>query len=94
MAKRLRRVDNRRIDVLAGWREARSLYSEREQAAIALTEQMTLIGESGVSDDVWAGVKTTFSDNDLVTLIMAICAINVWNRMAVTTHQSLPDAVA
>ncbi|HEY9499087.1 MAG TPA: carboxymuconolactone decarboxylase family protein [Terrimesophilobacter sp.] len=87
-------VDNRRIDVLAGWREARSLYSEREQAAIALTEQMTLIGESGVSDDVWAGVKTTFSDNDLVTLIMAICAINVWNRMAVTTHQSLPDAVA
>ena len=87
-------VDNRRIDVLAGWREARSLYSEREQAAIALTEQMTLIGESGVSDDVWAGVKTTFSDNDLVTLIMAICAINDWNRMAVTTHQSLPDAVA
>ena len=86
-------VDNR-IDVLAGGREARSLYSEREQAAIALTEQMTLIGESGVSDDVWAGVKTTFSDNDLVTLIMAICAINVWNRMAVTTHQSLPDAVA
>ena len=87
-------VDNRRIDVLAGWREARSLYSEREQAAIALTEQMTLIGESGVSDDVWAGVKTTFSDNDLVTLIMAICAINVWNRMAVPPHQSLPDAVA
>lgn len=87
-------VDNRRIDVLAGWREAPSLYSEREQAAIALTEAMTLISESGVPDDVWARVEGAFGDSDVVTLIMAICAINVWNRMAVTTHQSLPDAVA
>lgn len=87
-------VDNRRIDVLAAWREAPSLYSEREQAAIALTEQMTLIGESGVSDEVWARAKAAFSDADVVTLIMAICAINVWNRMAVSTHQPLPTAVA
>jgi AhpD family alkylhydroperoxidase len=86
-------VDDRRIDVLAGWREAPGLYSERERAAIALTEQMTLIGESGVAEGTWARAKAAFGDSELVTLIMAICAINVWNRMAVTTRQSLPPAV-
>lgn len=85
-------VDNRRIDVVAGWREALSLYSEREQAALALTEQVTLIGRGGVSDDVWAQAAKAFDENELVRVLMAICAINVWNRLAVSTHQALPDA--
>ena len=87
-------VDNRRIDVVAGWREAPALYSERERAALALTEQVTLIGQGGVSDEVWAGVTNAFSDRETVTLMMAVCAINVWNRLAVTTHQDLPDTIA
>ncbi|MEO6942807.1 MAG: carboxymuconolactone decarboxylase family protein [Terrimesophilobacter sp.] len=86
-------VDNRRIDVVAGWREAPGLYSDRERAALALTEQMTLIAQGGVSDDVWAGVTNAFSDQETVALMMAVCAINVWNRLAVTTHQDLPDTV-
>ena len=85
-------VSNRRLDVLAGWREAPSLYSDRERAAIDLTESMTLIGEAGVGDDVWAAASSEFSESEMVTLVMAICAINVWNRMAVATNQPLPDA--
>ncbi|MEO6826198.1 MAG: carboxymuconolactone decarboxylase family protein [Microbacteriaceae bacterium] len=84
-------VDQRRLDVLAAWREAPDLYSAREQAAIALTEEVTLIGESGVSDEVWAAASAAFDDQELVYVLMAISAINVWNRLAISTHQSLPD---
>lgn len=84
-------VDQRRLDVLAGWHEAPDLYSEREQAALALTEAVTLIGEDGVPDDVWVPATYSFSDRELVRLLMAISAINVWNRLAIATHQDLPE---
>lgn len=84
-------VDDRRLDVLAGWHEAPDLYSAREQAALALAEEVTLIGEGGVSDETWARAAAEFGDQDIVVLIMAICAINAWNRMAIATRQPLPD---
>jgi AhpD family alkylhydroperoxidase len=86
-------VDQRRLDVLAGWEEAPELYSERERAAVALTEEVTLIGNAGVSDAVWARVTAAFDQKEVVQLLMAISAINVWNRLAVSTHQSLPAEV-
>jgi AhpD family alkylhydroperoxidase len=86
-------VDQRRLDVLAGWEEAPQLYSERERAAVALTEEVTLIGNAGVSDAVWARVTAAFDQKEVVQLLMAISAINVWNRLAVSTHQSLPAEV-
>lgn len=84
-------VDVRKLDVVSAWREAPSLYSDRELAALALTEQMTLISQSGVSDAVWADVVAQFSEKEIPPLLMAISAINVWNRLAVTTHQDLPE---
>ncbi|HEY9477525.1 MAG TPA: carboxymuconolactone decarboxylase family protein [Microbacteriaceae bacterium] len=84
-------VDQRRLDVLSGWEEAPGLYSERERAAIALTEEVTLIGNAGVSDAVWDRVTASFEEKEVVQLLMAIAAINVWNRLAVSTHQSLPE---
>ena len=86
-------VDQRRLDVLSGWEEAPGLYSERERAAIALTEEVTLIGNAGVSDAVWDRVTASFEEKEVVQLLMAIAAINVWNRLAVSTHQSLPVLV-
>ncbi|MGH8890387.1 MAG: carboxymuconolactone decarboxylase family protein [Acidothermaceae bacterium] len=83
--------DQRRLDVLSAWREAPSLFSEQERAAFALTEAVTRIGEAGVPDDVWAAVTSSFKDDEIVHLLMAIATINVWNRLAVATHQSLPD---
>ena len=87
-------VEQRRLDVLAGWEEAPDLYSERERAAIALTEEVTLIGNGGVSDAVWARATAAFEEKEVVQLLMAIAAINVWNRLAVSTHQSLPVLVS
>ena len=83
--------DQRRLDVLSAWREAPDLYSEEERAALALTEAVTLIGREGVPDDVWEGVTKLFGEQGVVSLLMAIATINVWNRLAVSTHQALPD---
>lgn len=87
-------VDNRRLDVLAGWREATILFTAREQAAIALTEAVTMISAGGIPDDVWAAAAEQFPGKEMPLLLMAISAINVWNRLAVSTHQSLPNLPA
>lgn len=42
-------------------------------------------------DAVWDGVARLFDENEIVRLLMAICAINIWNRMAISTHQALPE---
>jgi AhpD family alkylhydroperoxidase len=82
--------DQRRLDVLSAWREAPELYSDRERAALALTEAVTVIHRDGVTAEVWAHVQQHFDDLETVHLLMAIATINVWNRLAVSTHQQLP----
>jgi AhpD family alkylhydroperoxidase len=80
----------RRLDVVAGWQEAPGFFTDREQAALALTEAVTLIAGHGVPDDVWAEVSARYSEKETVQLLIAISAINVWNRLAVSTHQQPP----
>jgi AhpD family alkylhydroperoxidase len=84
--------DQRRLDVLSAWREAPSLFTDQERAAFALTEAVTLIDKAGVPDDVWTAVTNAFKNDEIVHLLMAISTINVWNRLAISTHQALPDA--
>lgn len=83
--------DQRRLDVLGAWREAPALFTDRERAALALTEAVTLIAHAGVPDQVWTAVTACFDERESVQLLMAIATINVWNRLAVSTHQDLPD---
>ena len=83
--------DQRRLDVLSAWREAPDLFTDQERAALALTESVTRIGDAGVPDAVWNQVAAAFSQAEIVHLLMAIAAINVWNRLAVATHQPLPE---
>jgi AhpD family alkylhydroperoxidase len=83
-------VEQRRLDILSAWREAPSFFSDREQAALELTESVTRIGEAGVPDDVWERVARVFDEREIVRMLMSICAINVWNRIAVSTRQALP----
>ena len=60
------------------------MYSERERAALAWTEAVTLVSESQVSDEVFAQAKEQFSDVELVNLTLAVAAINSWNRLNVS----------
>jgi AhpD family alkylhydroperoxidase len=86
--------DQRRLDVLSAWREAPELYTPRERTALAITEAVTLIGQDGVPDEVWSQATRHFDDAGMVQLLMAVATINVWNRLAVSTHQRLPDLPA
>lgn len=86
--------DQRRLDVLSAWREAPELFTDRERAALAFTEAVTLISEAGVPDAVWDELATQFDQAGIVHLLMAVVTINVWNRLAVSTHQQLPDPTA
>ncbi|GAA4817423.1 carboxymuconolactone decarboxylase family protein [Tomitella cavernea] len=80
----------RQIDLIAAWREAPALFDDRERAALALTEQVTLISRQGVSDEVWAQVRAVFTEQETLELLMTIATINVWNRMNVAVRADLP----
>jgi len=75
-----------RIYLLNAWKEVHDLYTEEERAILALTEEMTLIANGGVSEETYQKAKSLFDENQLAQLMMAIIAINAWNRMAIATH--------
>lgn len=76
-----------RIYLLNAWREVHDLYTGEERAVLALTEEMTLISNGGVSDETYQNAKAFFNDNQLTQIMLAIVTINGWNRIAITTQQ-------
>ena len=74
-----------RLYMLSAWRES-SLYSERERVALALCEAMTRIADDDVSDRLWDRVATTFDAPEQAQLVVAITAINAWNRLCIATR--------
>jgi len=80
----------RRLDVLSAWREAPSFFTDGERAALALTECATLIADDGVPDPVWDEAVQALGEKGVAQVLMAVVAINGWNRLAVSTHQDLP----
>ncbi|WP_328749846.1 carboxymuconolactone decarboxylase family protein [Streptomyces sp. NBC_00285] len=77
-------VSERQLDLLAAWEEAEGVYDERERAALALTEAVTVLTEGFVPDAVLAGAARHFDDRRLAHLIALIVAINNWNRVMVS----------
>jgi AhpD family alkylhydroperoxidase len=71
-----------RLYLLNAWRES-PFYSERERAALAWTEAVTLVAATQVPDDVYEQARAQFSEEDLVNLTMAVVAINGANRLNV-----------
>jgi len=69
-----------RVYLLNAWREA-PFYSERERAALAWTEAVTLLPGHEVPDEVYDQARAHFSDEELVNLTMALVAINGANRL-------------
>ncbi len=74
-----------RLAQLAAYAES-PYFSTRERAALALTDAITLVAETGVPDDVWAAAAARFDDAELAHLMMQIATINAWNRLAVTAR--------
>lgn len=80
-----------RIYLLSAWEEAGDLYTEQEQAALALTEEMTdLTRGAHVSDEVYARAAAAFTDAELGQVIAMVTVINAWNRISVSTRVAPP----
>lgn len=73
-----------RIVQLSAWRESRHFYTEKELAALELTEAITLLTEGFVPDEVYERAAEHFDEVELSHLIASIVVINAWNRIAVT----------
>ena len=74
-------VSDQKIDVLAAWTEAGDLFTAREQAALALTESLTVLGDHGVPEDVYAVAADAFTQRELGQVIAMAVTINAWNRI-------------
>ena len=83
-------ISEQKLDVLSAWEEAGDLFSERERAALALTEAITQIAD-GVPDDVYERAAAVFTERELGQVIAAAVAINAWNRIDVTVRQRVPQ---
>ena len=80
---RKRGETEQRIYLLDAWRES-PLYSDRERAALAWTDAVTLISQTHAPDDVYEEVRKHFSEAETVNLTMLIATINAWNRLAIS----------
>jgi AhpD family alkylhydroperoxidase len=71
-----------RLYELNAWRET-PFYNERERAALAWTEALTLVHQTHAPDDVYEEVRKRFTEEEVVSLTAAIVSINSWNRLAI-----------
>jgi AhpD family alkylhydroperoxidase len=69
-----------RLYLLDAWRES-PFYTERERAALAWAEAITLVTEGHVPDEVYESARAEFSEEELVNLTLAVVTINGWNRL-------------
>lgn len=72
-----------RLYGLDAWQES-PYYTDRERAALAWTESVTLVSSTHVPDGVFAGLQQHFSEKEIVDLTYLIATINVWNRIAIS----------
>jgi AhpD family alkylhydroperoxidase len=82
-----------RLYLLNAWRES-PLYTERERAALAWTEAVTLVAQSHVPDDVFEGVRQHFDAAEIVKLTLLVATINAWNRIAISFRSVHPVKAA
>ncbi|WP_344602645.1 carboxymuconolactone decarboxylase family protein [Streptomyces glaucus] len=76
-----------RIVQLSAWEEARHFYTEKELAALELTEAVTVLTDGFVPDEVYERAAKHFEEAELAQLIAAITVINAWNRFGVTCRR-------
>lgn len=73
-----------KLALVQAWAEAGELFDEREQAALAWAEAVTLVAETRVPDEVYEVARAVFDKRELVDLTIAISLMNAYNRMAIS----------
>jgi len=79
-----------RLFLLSAWKET-NLFTDEEKAILALTEEVTLIHQNGVSDATYKQAEKFFSAETIGEIIMLIVLMNAWNRIAISTHLPLGE---
>lgn len=74
-----------RLFLLNAWRET-DLFTEEEKVILAMTEEITLIHQQGLSDKTYQEAMQFFNEDQIKSIIMAVITINMWNRIAISTH--------
>lgn len=82
-------TDQAKINLVVAWEEA-GIFSEREEATFAWAEAVTLLAVDHVPDAAFEAARKLFSEEELVCLTAAVCAINCWNRISVSFRHA-PD---
>lgn len=80
---RARGETEQRLYLVSAWREA-PFYTERERAALAWAEAVTMVSQEEITDELYAEARRHFTEKELVDLTYAIIAINGWNRLNVS----------
>jgi AhpD family alkylhydroperoxidase len=73
----------RRLHAVAVWRDS-PFFTQRERAALAWAESVTLLSQTHVPDELYADLKAEFNEREMVDLTVVIATINSWNRLAVS----------
>lgn len=84
---RARGESEQRIYALNAWRDT-PFFTDRERAALALTEAVTLVHDGHVSDEVYDEAAKHFEESELASLVWAVTVINAWNRVAITSRSA------
>ncbi len=83
-------MDERKIHSTVVWYES-PFFNERERAALAWADAVTLVSEGHVPDDVYQQARQHFNEKELTDLTFVLANINAWNRIAISLRE-LPDA--
>ncbi|EJF99096.1 MULTISPECIES: carboxymuconolactone decarboxylase family protein [Flavobacterium] len=85
---------NQRIFLLSAWREAGNIFTEEEKAVLAITEEITLIHQQGLSDQTYSNAVHFFSETQIADIITAVITINLWNRVVLSTRLPIGQSLA
>ncbi|HEV3391515.1 MAG TPA: carboxymuconolactone decarboxylase family protein [Solirubrobacteraceae bacterium] len=80
-----------RLYALSAWRET-PFYTDRERAALAFTEAVTLLADDHVPTEAYEAVARHFTDDEIAALVSLIVAINAWNAIGVSTRAWTPGS--
>lgn len=85
---------NQRIFLLNAWREAEDIFTEEEKVVLAITEEITLIHQNGLSNETYSSALQFFSEAQIADIITAVITINLWNRVVLSTHLLIGQSLA
>ena len=80
-----------KLALLQAWPEAGDLFDERERAALAWAETVTLVAQTGIPDEAYQAVSAVFNEREIVDLTIAIGLINTYNRISIG-FRGMPQA--